>query len=76
MNHILLTDSAKPGKFSLLVEAAANGLFGAEGNGETGAMGVKPSSCPLGRILCLKYGVFRPEVWALELDFAGIQTVY
>lgn len=62
------TDAAKPGKFSLLLEVAANGLFGAEGTGETEAMGVRPGPCSPGHIIYLQYGIFNREVWALHLD--------
>ena len=56
-------DSAKPGKFSFWLEAAANNLFGAAHDEKC-----PPTQRMNGRAEVMRYGIFRRDVWALRLD--------
>ena len=68
--YLQFTNSAEAGKFSVWMEAAANGLFGDECNPD-----YPDQVSEFGVIRSIKYGVFNSDVWDLRLDMEIIMSL-
>lgn len=64
------TKSAKAEHLDLTLELFANGNLGAETN-----ISNPTTSCEVGVIRKIRYGVFRPEVWHLRLEFEVVMSL-
>lgn len=62
--YMLYSQAASPGRFSVWMEAAANGLFGSE----CGDPDYPDQKGEFGTICTLRYGILNQDVWDLRLD--------